>query len=73
MADFCRDCSIALFGQDFGDMANLLKPEEYTDEMGALVLCECCGPIVVDKDGKRMSVDFFKECTCALMNVENKK
>lgn len=65
MADFCKQCSIAIFDRDYGDMANLLKPSEYDEDYGALVLCECCGPIVVDIDGKRMSKDFHPECTCA--------
>lgn len=67
MAEFCKECSIAHFGQDHKDFANLFEPEEYTDEEGALVLCECCGPIVVDINGKRMTDDFGKNCDCALM------
>lgn len=54
MADFCKECSIEMFGKDFGDLADLLDPEEYTEDIGALALCESCGPIVVDIDGKRM-------------------
>lgn len=65
MADFCKECSIAHFGQDHKDLANLLKPEEYTNDIGALALCECCGLIVVDINGKRMSKD--KDCDCTLM------
>lgn len=66
MADFCQECSIVTFGSDTRDLAELLSdPKEYTEEMGALALCECCGPVVVDINGKRMSEDFFPSCVCA--------
>lgn len=66
MADFCQECSIVMFGSDTRDLAGLLiDPTEYTDTMGALALCECCGPVVVDINGKRMSKDFLPSCDCA--------
>lgn len=66
MADYCRDCSIAMFGRDFRDMAQLLPSEAYKDGTGALVLCECCGPIVVDINGRRIDgQEFHKSCSCA--------
>lgn len=65
MADFCKECCIASFGFDTKDLANLLPPEQYTNDVGALALCECCGPIVVDIDGKRMSKDWEPSCSCA--------
>lgn len=64
MADFCRDCSIAMFGEDTKDLAKLMREESYTSERGAIALCECCGPIVVDFEGKRMS-SFAEHCKCA--------
>ena len=64
MADYCKTCTIAHFGTDTRDLAELMPKEKYTDEVGALVLCECCGPIVVDYDGQRMS-DFDPRCDCA--------
>lgn len=66
MADFCRTCLLAHFGDDTKDLANLMPPEKYTEEVGALALCECCGPIVVDIEGQRMS-DFDPTCDCASM------
>ena len=52
MADFCRDCSIELFGEDFKDLANLLPAEKYTADTGASALCEGCGGFIsVDIDG----------------------
>ena len=65
MADYCKQCSIGNFGQDFEELAKLLPEEKYTSEIGALALCECCGPIVVDYEGARMSKDFLPSCSCA--------
>ena len=46
MADFCKQCSIKLFGEDFGDLSDLCKPDELVG-----VLCEGCGGTVVDHTG----------------------
>lgn len=55
MADFCMECSIENFGKDCRDLANLGKPlTELKPGHGYRVLCEGCGPILVDDDGKRM-------------------
>lgn len=64
MADFCKQCSERMFGRDCRDLANLMPPENYTADEGAGALCECCGYIVVDVDGKRMSDPYFESCTC---------
>jgi len=64
MADFCQTCSIVTFGEDFGELAKLMPPENYDADHGVLALCECCGPVVVDYGGKRMSKDHFPSCTC---------
>ena len=76
MADFCRDCSIANFGRDFRDFANKMPHEGYSNEpgksMGALVLCECCGPVVVDINGRRLQgQEFCKECSCAIFTAKH--
>jgi hypothetical protein len=52
MVDFCKQCSIKVFGKDFGDLANLCKENEYTE-----VLCENCGFILVDHTGERLDPD----------------
>jgi hypothetical protein len=49
MADFCQECSIQLFGKDMGDFAGICL-----DGYMLGVICEGCGPIWVDKDGKRI-------------------
>jgi len=50
MADFCKQCSIKLFGQDFGDLTGLCKDGEKV-----AALCEGCGPVFVDSTGTRVS------------------
>ncbi len=46
MADFCKECSEHIFGEDFGDMAGLCEEDECI-----FVLCEHCGPIMVNHEG----------------------
>lgn len=57
MADFCKQCSERLFGKDFQELAGLLTPEQVAAGLVASVLCEGCGPIQVDNDGRCLSVD----------------
>mgnify|MGYP003127626062 CR=1 FL=1 len=48
MADFCKQCSIDLFGEDCGDMKlGPLEPEHFWP-----VLCEGCGPTMVNEEGE---------------------
>lgn len=58
MADFCKDCSIETFGVDTKDLAGLCKPGYM-----ASALCEGCGFIWVDENGKRIDeqVSAFPE------------
>lgn len=51
MASFCRQCSMDVFGEDFGDWAGQTTPEETTMGLFAWVLCEDCGYVQVDHDG----------------------
>jgi hypothetical protein len=51
MADFCRQCSIDIFGKDFGDMTNISTPEDTARDFYAKVLCEDCGLVQVDHEG----------------------
>lgn len=59
MADFCRDCSISIFGDDSRDLADI------GDNVG--VLCECCGPIQVDINGTRTTTPH-NGCRCREKN-----
>ncbi len=55
MADFCKQCSIENFNEDFGDLKGVserpLTKEELDAGMGWLVLCEGCGSTIVDDEG----------------------
>lgn len=51
MADFCKQCSIELFGKDTRDLADLLSKGDTEEGKVAVVLCEDCGPTYVDHEG----------------------
>lgn len=57
MADFCKECSIEIFGEDFKDLANINTPEDSDKKLYAYVLCEGCGPILVDHTGTKVPWD----------------
>tara|TARA_Y100000310_G_scaffold321962_1_gene380351 strand:- start:648 stop:830 length:183 start_codon:yes stop_codon:yes gene_type:complete len=54
MADFCKECSEKFFGEDFRDLAYIVSEEQYLRGNAAKVLCEGCGPIIVDHTGKKV-------------------
>ena len=50
MADFCKECSIRIFSEDFADLAGLCGRGEEAE-----VLCEGCGGLIcVDYTGTRV-------------------
>ena len=51
MADFCKQCSIAIFGEDFGDLKGLGQDDDPPDSVYS-VICEGCGVTVVNKAGE---------------------
>lgn len=60
MSAFCQECSIEMFGEDFGQLAGIAEPGGY-----AVVMCEGAmtkkckgGYIVVDEHGKKAD-DFY--------------
>jgi hypothetical protein len=57
MAEFCKQCSEELFGKDFEDFKGLTTAEDWKADQAAVVICEGCGPIQVDSDGKCISDD----------------
>lgn len=57
MANYCKQCSKELFGLP-SDFKGITKPN--TDKF-AVVLCEGCGSIQVDSDGKCISEDCEKK------------
>jgi hypothetical protein len=52
MADFCKQCSIELFGEDFKDLAGLVTEKEAELNIVAAGLCEGCGPTFVNRNGE---------------------
>jgi hypothetical protein len=52
MADFCRDCSIEMFGKDYRELADLCKPGHMVQ-----VICEGCGFIWVDENGVKVELE----------------
>lgn len=70
MADFCHQCSIKLFGEDFGDLRALMPKEKYSADTGAAVICEDCGPTVVDFDGKCIATDCKNHAALSGPNAE---
>lgn len=51
MADFCKQCSIATFGEDGKDLAGITTAQQMSEGKAAVVICEGCGLTYVDPDG----------------------
>lgn len=51
MADFCKQCSIEQFGEDFHDLAGLCEPNELV-----IAICEGCGFVDVDHEGRYVAI-----------------
>lgn len=54
MATYCQDCSLDLFGRDFGDFAGITTPDETRQGIYTGVICESCDSIEVDHTGRRI-------------------
>jgi hypothetical protein len=61
MADFCKACSIDIFGEDFKELALITKEEDWKGGKACTALCEGCGFIQVDPEGNCVSPDCFEE------------
>ena len=61
MADFCKQCSTELFGEDFRDLAGITSKEIWAGNRACIVICEGCGPIQVSPDGLCISTDCLKK------------
>jgi hypothetical protein len=55
MADYCKQCSKAIFGKDYKELANLVTEDEFALGIAASVLCEGCGHTFVDHEGNCLS------------------
>jgi len=60
MTDFCKQCSIELFGKDFGDLKGITSRKDWEQGKAVVVICEGCGIIQVDPDGRCISQDCLK-------------
>ncbi len=52
MADFCRQCTQEIFGEDDSDLSELISKEDVDDGYMAVAICERCGYIGVDHTDK---------------------
>lgn len=65
MADFCRQCTDEILGldPDLNDMRDLTTEQDTAEGMGSAVLCEGCGPILVDHTGKCLGCEKHPDAT----------
>ncbi len=64
MADFCKQCTEELFGEESAydnDLRDIVSLEDSLVGVSAIVLCEGCGPIQVNHVGECLSVDCDKQ------------
>lgn len=64
MADFCKQCSIELFGHDSKDFVGPYRPllEDIDGEQrGYVSLCEGCGFALTDHTGRCIAIDCDKQ------------
>lgn len=60
MADFCHQCSLDMFGEDFGELAGLGDGRDLGPGSGWTAICEGCGFILVDNAGNCVACDLHK-------------
>ena len=58
MADFCKACSIEVWGEGGGDLTGLTTPDQQAAGLYREALCETCGlilvnPFTIGRDGTR--------------------
>ncbi len=70
MADFCKQCSLKIFGEDFGDLAGLSMIVHTSFRMYCKVICEGCGVTQVDHTGKCVSKNCLESVAAALSKFQ---
>lgn len=60
MADFCRQCSLEHFGEDFRELAGMSTPEDTAKGLFTVNICEGCGFVLVDHEGECVDPDCPK-------------
>lgn len=75
MADFCKQCSEELFGEDFGDLQGLSTIGNDINRSYTAVLCEGCGPTMVNSKGECVyhNGKTSKECLTNVPKVDKEK
>lgn len=62
MADFCKKCSIKMFGRDHEELAGITTEDDTRlGYYSTFVICESCGPIQVNHLGECMTPEC-EEC-----------
>lgn len=61
MADFCKQCSTVMFGYDYGELAGITPVEDWNEGRACVVICEGCGVIQVDPQGRCVSEDCMEK------------
>lgn len=61
MADFCKQCSIELFGEDYMDLAGLIPETETWKYQLVYALCEGCVDALVDQTGTCLNTECGKK------------
>lgn len=56
MADFCMQCSLEIFDEDFGDLKDIVKTNQTLE-----TICEGCGDCIVDYLGRCISKECLKK------------
>jgi hypothetical protein len=64
MADYCKECSIFWFSKDFKNFKKTPNSPQPKKGWGYLVLCECCGNIIVDRYGRMINSETKKRDDC---------
>ena len=60
MAEFCRQCSEEILGERCSDFYGITSTNEWKRGKAAIVLCEGCGVIQVDPEGRCVSEDCLR-------------
>lgn len=61
MADFCKQCSLEIFGEDFKELAGQLTEKQVAKGFVAKCICEGCGFTYVNNEGECVAPDCLKK------------
>lgn len=61
VSEFCKQCSLKIFKEDYRELANIIHQADVDVGLYAIVLCEECGPTLVDVDGTCISYNCLEK------------